>query len=107
MAGRDQRDLVRRFAWAVEDTGINKDVERPQRVTWHTLRHTFASRLVQGDVNLLAVKELLGHSSLAMVMQYAHLADDNLKSAVDTLTVDPKLHKSCTATGEGSEGPRT
>ena len=104
MAGRDARDLIRRFKWALDDTGINKDAPPSQRVTWHTLRHTFASRLVQSGVNLLTVKELLGHSTLVMVMRYAHLADDNLKAAVDTLTADPKLQKSCSDPGEGAEG---
>lgn len=102
---RDGRDaLVRRFSRALLTTGINLDAPPAQRVSWHTLRHTFASRLVQAGVNLLTVKELLGHSSLVMVMRYAHLADDNLKAAVDTLAAVPNLHKTCTATGGGSEG---
>jgi len=83
---RDQRDLVRRFKKAVDKTGINKGASRSQRVTWHSLRHTFASRLVQSGVSLLNVKELLGHATLAMVMQYAHLDDASLKSAVEVLT---------------------
>jgi integrase len=104
IAGRDQRDLVRRFKRAVNKTGINKDVPRPQRVTWHTLRHTFASRLVQNGVSLLTVMKLLGHSSLAMVQRYSHLADENLRSAVDTLAQNSKLHDSCTAQAAPVEG---
>ena len=88
----------------MDKTGLNKDAPAPQRVTWHTLRHTFASRLVQSGVGLLTVKELLGHSTLAMVMRYAHLADENLKAAVDTLTADPRLQKSCSDQNESTGG---
>nr|WP_242442800.1 site-specific integrase [Magnetospirillum sp. 15-1] len=51
----------------------------------HDMRHTFASHLVQNGVPLLEVKDLLGHKTLAMVMRYAHLAPDNLRSAVERL----------------------
>ena len=104
IAERSQQNLMRRFDSAVEGTGINKGAAGPQRVTWHTLRHTFASRLVQAGVNLLTVKELLGHSSLVMVMRYAHLADENLKAAVDALTLADNLQTTCNRPGEGSEG---
>jgi len=41
-------------------------------VHFHDLRHTFASRLVQGGVPLYEVMTMLGHKSLAMVVRYAH-----------------------------------
>lgn len=54
-------------------------------IGWHTLRHTFASQLVSESVPLLAVKDLLGHSTIAMTMRYAHLAPSTLRSAIDVL----------------------
>lgn len=54
-------------------------------VTMHDLRRTFASHLVQKGVNLRAIAELLGHTSLAMVMRYAHLAPSAHRTAVDLL----------------------
>jgi len=43
-------------------------------VTWHTLRHTFASRLVMAGVGLKEVQELMGHKTITMTARYAHLA---------------------------------
>jgi integrase len=54
-------------------------------VNFHTLRHTFASWAVMRGVSLKELQELLGHSSLAMTMRYAHLAPERLRSAVARL----------------------
>lgn len=43
---------------------------------------SFASRLVQRGVPLLAVSKLLGHASLTMTLRYAHLAPDDLDHAI-------------------------
>ena len=49
---------------------------------FHDCRHTFASRLVMGGVDLYTVKELMGHSSIEMTGKYAHLAPEKLLEAV-------------------------
>ncbi|MDD3732800.1 MAG: site-specific integrase [candidate division Zixibacteria bacterium] len=51
----------------------------------HTLRHTFASHLVMGGVDLPTVQKLMGHSDIQTTMIYAHLAPDHLAKAVTKL----------------------
>jgi site-specific recombinase XerD len=50
--------------------------------TWHCLRHRFASRLVMSGADPGTVAELLRDKTLAIVMQYAHLAPDYKLAAV-------------------------
>lgn len=73
----------RTFDRAVEKIGLNAGVtDRRNRVVFHTLRHTFASWLVENGENLYTVKELMGHSTLQMTERYAHLGDNTLKKAI-------------------------
>ena len=53
--------------------------------TPHDCRHTFASHLVQKGVSLRLVSDLLGHTSLAMVVRYSHLGPNHLSDAVSCL----------------------
>jgi integrase len=70
----------------VAELGLNDGVtDRRHKVVFHTLRHSFASWLVQRGVPLITVGRLLGHSSLTMTERYSHLAPDYFKQAVDTL----------------------
>lgn len=53
--------------------------------TWHSLRHTFVSRLVMAGVPLPAVQQLAGHKSIVMTARYSHLARAHLAGAVEKL----------------------
>jgi len=69
------------------------DVREQAGVTdyrWHDNRHTFCSRLAMRKVNLVAIKELAGHKTLAVTARYAHLDDDAKREAVDLLLIPVK-----------------
>ena len=75
------------FKRVVEEVGLNSGItDSRQKVVFHTLRHTFASWLVQKGTPLYTVAELMGHTSLAMTTRYAHLAPDNMRKAVDSIS---------------------
>ena len=52
---------------------------------FHSLRHTFASWLVQKGVSIYQVSKLLGHSDIKTTQIYAHLRNEDLQGAVDLL----------------------
>lgn len=61
------------------------DAEKRGKVTFHTLRHTAASLLVQAGVSLVEVGRFLGHSSPAVTWRYAHLAPEAGKATAAAL----------------------
>ena len=52
-------------------------------VTWHALRHTYATLLVEAGVSLHDVQRLLGHSSLAMTGKYLHGDVESARAGVE------------------------
>lgn len=70
------------FNRAIDKLGLNQDITDPrQKVTFHTLRHTYASWLAENGVDLYHIKELLGHSTIQLTERYSHLSDSALKQA--------------------------
>jgi integrase len=76
--GRGLMDIRKRFHRALKEAGIEGFV-------FHDLRHTFASHLVMAGVDLMTVKEFLGHADIKMTLRYAHLAPDYKRAAISRL----------------------
>ena len=70
LSARSIRRIVKRYA---------KDVSEEKKTSPHTLRHTFATHLLDQGADLLTVKELLGHESLSTTQIYTHVTTERLK----------------------------
>jgi integrase/recombinase XerD len=73
--------IIRRLAAAAN---INKTISP------HTLRHSFATHLLEGGANLRAIQQMLGHESIATTEIYLHMDSTQLRSQI--LLHHPRNH---------------
>lgn len=77
--------VSRKFKNACIAAGIENEIH------FHSLRHSFASTLVQKGVPLYTIKELLGHSSISTTEIYSHLNMETLREAIGKLDTGCKI----------------
>jgi integrase/recombinase XerD len=98
--GEERRVFVNRRGQGLTRQGLYKIVQRHARAAGladkmspHTLRHTFATHLLAGGCDLRSLQEMLGHADIATTQMYTHLSADRLRdvyfAAHPRATVEP------------------
>ena len=76
--GRRISDVKSRFKPACKAAGL-------ENFRFHDLRHVAATRMIERGIDIVTVKEVLGHSDIRMTARYAHATSEAKRRAVETL----------------------
>ena len=74
--------LTRQGLWLIIK-GYARQIELEDRVTPHTLRHSFATHMLNGGAGLREVQRLLGHANISTTQVYTHISQDRLRQVYD------------------------
>src|ERR687896_451737 len=83
--GTRYTDVKKSFSAACREAGITN-------FTFHDLRHTFGTRLADAGVDVVKIKELMGHASIVTTMRYIHATDRGKRRAITVLSEYRQQH---------------
>jgi integrase len=89
----------RDLRWAKKTVPAALRAAQIEDFRFHDLRHTFASRLAMEGVDLMTIRELMGHKTMAMTLRYSHLSPGHRRTAIERLVT-----RATTANPEASAG---
>jgi len=100
--GKRRERVSNTFRRAVDALGFNEGItDARYKVCFHTLRHTYASWHAEAGTNISVLKELLGHSDIAMTQRYSHIGESALRAAVRRLDSTFTATEKATVTPSG------
>ena len=84
--GAFRNNLSESFRMIADRIGLNDGItDRRYRLTFHSMRHTFASWLALKGTDIYRIQKLMRHKRIEMTMRYAHLIPDAMRGALDLL----------------------
>lgn len=78
-------NLKKSYHAVLADAAVTRVGEDGKRLNWHSLRHTFGSRLGAAGVDPETIRDMMGHSSLATTQRYLHTTADRKRRAIEAL----------------------